>query len=479
MIIPRKSVHRFVFVSNIKDPLAGQINPSPGLMEAFLLSETYSTPSTLLLAKNAKANGSLMISDNGNFSRMKSMAAKFQAEGNKLLAVALKETRQKGAPGRNTLHQRNRLFREITGHVQKNQGILDMTRLIGRQLQCNPDYLIGLEDFVIPVLHLCNVLHPVYNAAPSEIRMFQKNTQKMYARQLKGDYGYKKELEDKAVFLVYHACNYATAKQAAALNRKTVADGIAISFGATLASRSFVDFIKIDRKTYRFDESLPESYLLSVALVLGAHKGDTRKLPVHILGLGTPILIVLVAALLCDSVAISIDSTATFKDADDGNVYGSRDAFLKMDMYKLAAYALVNDDPYQSASPWFMWFESQFPSNWKGLKARLDVQREDAVSSLAEKLKAQPALLEEFIPFFSPMRKGNDEFIRKVRLARAGCNFWVLKKICAEVRKRKNNKTVLFNWVEREVVRYERSASPKWASAVWACFRIIKETNGV
>src|SRR5690242_21771650 len=100
MKIPRKPAWRFVFVSNIKDPLAGELNPYPQLMEAFLLSASYTTAKTLRLAAAAKAKGSLIISDNGNFSRMKALAAAFEKKGRQLLEKALEEKGKEGRVGK-------------------------------------------------------------------------------------------------------------------------------------------------------------------------------------------------------------------------------------------------------------------------------------------------------------------------------------------------------------------------------------------
>lgn len=476
MKIPLRLIHRFVFVSNIKDPLATLLNPSPRLMEAFLLSETYSTKSTIELTKFAKSNGSLIISDNGNFSRMKSIAKKFQKKGDDLLKRANKDILLNGSIENETMQKRNKLMIEIQKTVENEQNTLDIPKVIERQLKCNPDYMIGMEDFTIPILHLCNILHPIYRPKPKSIKTFQKKTQQIYLNEQNGKYGFQNELNKKLKFLVYHAYDYNSAKQAASINNKVNSEGIAISFGATLASRSYITSIRIGKKTYKFPESLPESYLLSIALVLGSISGDKRKLPSHILGLGTPILIILIATLLRDSKVVSIDSTATFKDADDGNIYGSKDAYLKMDMYKVVAYALVNNNPYHSSSPWFKWFDSQFPSNWLGLSLKLDVQTDTDINELTAKLKNSPKLLEKFTPFFSPMRSGNDVLIRKARIARAGTNFWVLKKICIEVRKRKDNIFELNKWVNSEILRYEKFASPKWATAVRMGFNIINDS---
>jgi hypothetical protein len=475
MRIPKRSTDRYVFVSNIKDPLAGTMNPFPKKMGAFLLSETYSTNQTLTLTANARKVGCLIVSDNGNFSRMKAIAAEFIIKGQTILDKARKDILEKKKVSKATLLQREKLVTKIIDHVAREQQGIDVANIIERQLKCAPDYIIGMEDLTVPVLHLCSMLHPLFDPGPKVVKPFQQNTQRIFQAQKIGAFGSQNDLKKVLKFLVFHAFDYASARQASKLNKKIRPEGIAISFGAALASRSYIQSLKIGIKTYKFDETLPESYLLSISIILGAISNQSQTVPVHILGIGTPILLILLAVLLRKSKAVSIDSTATFKDADDGNIYGSRDAYMKLDMYKVAAYSLINNDPYHSSSPWFNWFDAQYPSDWSALKSKLNVKTGDDINSLAKRLKSKPKWIEKYIPFFSPMRSGNDIFIRKVRLARAGGNFWVLKTICDKVRRIRNSKVALHKWVEQEVERYEKSADRKWAATVRKCFEIMKD----
>lgn len=469
--------NKFIFVCNIKDPLAGPKNPYPEFMEAFLLSEKYSTNTTIASAQKCRASGSLIVSDNGNFSRMKNIAGQFIEKGSVILAEALKDIDSKGKIKIATLRKRKLLMQEIQATVKAQQEKIDLAKITERQLNCSPDYLIGMEDFTIPVLHMCNMLDPVFSPSPISVKRFQKKTQELYFNQKKGMNGRGRELKKIKKFLVYHGYDYKSAKQAFLINNQTEPDGIAISFGATMLSKKFVRTLKLERKTYHFNELVPESYLLSIALMLGSCGDSERKLPIHILGVGTPILIILLALFLNKSRAISIDSTSTFKDADDGTIYGSRYAYLKMDMYKIAATSLLSNDPYHNSSPWFKWFDDQYPSDWNGLYTRLKVKSTEKIQELSARLRSHPRLLEKYIPFFTPMRGGSDDFIKKVRIARAGNNYWVLKSICREVRKRRSNNARLNKWIESEVQRYEQCefTDPKWANAVRTCFEIIND----
>ena len=126
-------------------------------------------------------------------------------------------------------------------------------------------------------------------------------------------------------------------------------------------------------KTVELPENLPETYLASAAIALGYAEGNPADTPVHVLGIGSPILIALIGYLFGHSRAVSIDSTSPIQDSARGKIYGSRSGFLKMDMYKVAAYALINNEPYTSTTPFFREFEAAFPSNWERLRAELGV----------------------------------------------------------------------------------------------------------
>jgi hypothetical protein len=465
---------RFVFVSNIKDPLAEKLNPFPELMEAYLLSETYSTPKSVELAGKAQAFGHLIVSDNGNFSRIKLIAAQYYEKAAIIVGKSQNELTANGRISDEMLKARLDLVLDIQNAVTLETAKLNINKIISTQLKCKPEYLIAMEDFNIPVLHLVGLLDPIFPPILDLIKSFQQNTTDVYLKEQKGDYGFKDELAKILKFSVYHSHDYKSARQASTLNKKHNIEGIAISLGAPLASRNYIPNLFIANKLYTFQEKLPEAYLLSIAQIFGVIGGDKRNQPIHILGLGSPILIILVSLLLRKSKAISIDSTATFKDADDGTIYGSRSAYLKMDMYKVAAYALLNNEPYTSSSPWFGWFDRQFPADWVTLKQQLDIKPTDDITIITQKLLANPPLMEKYIPFFSPMRAGGDEHIKKARIARAGTNFWALRQICEEVRKRIDSKSKLYEWVEFEVKRYEQVASPKWKIVVRNCFEMIK-----
>jgi hypothetical protein len=468
--------HRFIFSTNNSDPLIAKANPCPDVVEAVLLSERYTTKTSLKKFAEAKASGCLGISDNGNFTRMSKIARKFCDRGEALLKQAESDFQKKGVVGKETLLNRSALITEIVNDCKLETQKTDFNKLIAKQVSCSPDYMIAMEDYVIPVLTMTRLLSPVFNSPPKEILAFQKETLGHYLSQKTGGFGNLQTLENIRKYIVLHSYDYASAAQGAKLYKAGEVEGVAISFGGPMASKEYIREIKIKKTTENFKELLPEPYLIAFSILTGVKDGlKDKSVPIHILGLGSPILIVLLGYLLRHSKAVSIDATSTFKDADDGNIYGSKSAFLKLDMYKVAAYALIDDEPYTSSSPYFNLFESKFPSDWKAMQKALSVTPNSKVADVADKLEQNAALIEKHIPYFTPARKGGDELIQSLRIARSGSNYFVIKRVCEEIRSRMDNEKELKSWVFAELDRYVQNASPKWAKATQQIMDIIKK----
>ena len=103
----------------------------------------------------------------------------------------------------------------------------------------------------------------------------------------------------------------------------------------------------------------------------------------------------MIGFLLKHTKAVSIDSSAPMKDAFDGVIYGSRQAFLKMKMYRVAAMALINNEPYESKTPFFLDFNRRYPDNWRELRDKLGVTSQTDVRELETTLGIRQDPLQE------------------------------------------------------------------------------------
>lgn len=369
------------------------------------------------------------------------------------------------------LMKRKILVEKIAIRCENELLAQDKASIISNQMNINPDYLIALEDLTIPVLMICGLFDPVFSPKAMEIEPFQKRSIELYTSQRKGDFGNKEKLDQVQKFHVLHSYDYFSAKQGALLLKDLAPDGVAVSFGGALSSRRYIKLWNLGDRMIALPEKLPEMYLAVAAIALGYSDGNPRETPIHVLGVGSPILVALLGMLFGKSRAVSIDSTAPFKDAYQSTLYGSRFGFLKMDMYKVAAYALIDNDPYTSNTPFFKNFEQSFPHDWGKMRSELGITSSTRVNDAVELLKGETELVEKHIPFFAKMRSGEDALIQHLRMARAGHNYWILHEICNSIRERRADSEKLHKWLEYQINRYTKIASPKWSKALDVIYR--------
>ena len=474
-LIPKYKRDEFIFISNLKKFNADPDYPITYKRDGYLLSEHYMTKSTRTLAQEVKQKRNLLISDNGNFTRIKQIAAKHNNEGLNVLRTASKEMIDHGAVSDATQKRRDELIDLIGEECKIATESLNIRKITKKQLSINPDYMIGMEDFAIPAMMLCNLMHPVFKPRAAQVLPYQNRTLSLYRAQEQGAYGNEELLKKTTNFLVLHAYDYASAYQAAVHSRDYPKDGIAISYGGPMLSNRWINSLELDGHMAVFKEKLPESYLIAQSLTLGIINGNPNPIPFHILGVGTPILIALIGYQLRHASAISIDSTAPFKDAFVGTLYGDKKAYIKMNMYRVAAFHLIAGTSFVSSTPFFKFFESKFPSDWNGLRDKFQVSPTMNYKQLARDLEGRPDLIETYIPFFSKMRGGGDDMMLNLRVCRSGHNFWILRRICQNIVKRRNDPPAFKQWIERQVERYTKVASYKWGKTVEKTYELTEK----
>ncbi len=469
--IPRLKRDAYTFISNLGPVTLDPSVPDTLIRDGYLLSERYTTNASLKLAAVARSRRNLLISDNGNWTRMSALARRFNDAGRVLLDRARREEANGGITDSVRVERAN-LLAKIAEASTRQLAELDLPEIIGTQLRMKPDYMIGLEDFAVPVMIMTGLMDPVFKPNPSEVAPFQARTRELFTRQMAGEFGYKNSLSEAALFMVIHAFDYASAFSGAKAARKVNKAGLAISFGAPMASRRWITKIKLGDKVETLGEKLPESYLAAHVLTLGVINGHDDDIPIHVLGVGTPILVMMLGFLLRRSRAVSIDSSAPMQDAFDGRIYGTRQAFLKMRMYRLASLLLVADVPYESNTLFFKTFNARYPADWRGLRQKLGISASSDPREIERMLENDQVLVQQHIPFFTRLRGGSDPFFWDLRISRAGHNYCVLREIVNHVRRRRNNESALRAWTEREIARYVAVGHPKWARAVEKSFEI-------
>jgi len=470
-VVPMFKRDAYTFVSNLGAVTLDPAVPDTLMRNGYLLSERYTTNTHLALAAIARGRRKLMISDNGNWTRMSAIAREFDSAGAALLNRARDEAADGGVRA-STRAERQALMDTVARACARAVEELDLPGIIETQLRMAPHYMIGLEDFTIPVLMMIGLLDPVFSPDAAEVAGFQRRTRELFARQVAGEFGFLKELESVAMFLVVHAFDYRSARTGAEAARAVTKDGLAISYGAPMRSRRWINEIALGDVVEDLGENLPEAYLAAHALTIGVANGHGDDIPVHILGVGTPILVLMIGFLLKHSRAVSIDSSAPMLDAFDGRIYGARQAYLKMRMYRVAALALVEDRPYESRTPFFVAFNQRHPDDWSGLRRELGVTADTDPRELERVLETSQDLVRTHIPFFTRLTSSDDPFFWDLRVSRTGHNYCVLRQIVDRIRHRRDNWPALKAWTENEIARYAAVGDPRWARAVEKCFEL-------
>jgi len=251
-VLPKLKRDTFIFISNLNNYTANADLPLTFKRDGYLLSEHYMTKRTINLAELVKKKRNLLISDNGNFTRIKKIAAIFDEKGLDILNTARKEIIDDGAISEKTIAKRIKLIDKISAESKKATDALDVTEILTKQLSIKPDYIIGMEDLAVPAMMLCHLMHPIFNPQPSEVKKCQQRTIDIFSKQNDGHFGSKKELLDVANFLVLHAYDYSSAFQASENASSVEKDGIAISYGGPMLSNRWIQSLRIGDQIINF-----------------------------------------------------------------------------------------------------------------------------------------------------------------------------------------------------------------------------------
>jgi hypothetical protein len=115
---------------------------------------------------------------------------------------------------------------------------------------------------------------------------------------------------------------YAASAASITAMREAHVNSLALGFGGLLSSKVFISGATWPDGNVTFDRRLPNRYI-GVLSVLAALRGCGLE-HVHLLGLGTPILIALAAGIAGPSVRITVDATSPIQDAAQGILYDAQ-----------------------------------------------------------------------------------------------------------------------------------------------------------
>lgn len=467
------------YLTNISDPILKVDKKYRKSIRSLLVSERYA--SAFKNSDNKSSDFDFFLSDNGNFTRLTKIAKNYTVNA-KEINDALDELEKDKKPLPAALiNKRKKLNAEVIESCKEEARKNDFTKITFNQLEMNPHAIIGAEDTTIPVLQITGAFDARLKNNIPDIFPYQNKTLSLYSKQYKGEFGGETTLKKIKKYLVIHAIDYNSMVKALKNIGELKHDGIAISLGGPLESNRYLKDIKIGNETIKFDNTHPERYILSIALLLALRKNISKKKRIHILGLGTPILILLAGYVFKDFKFVTIDSTATFQDVEADKVYGNKYGLSKMDLFKLAAACIVNKYPFKGISPYYKNFENKFKSDWNKLNTHFkttinnkNIDHNEKLSLIQLELKKNPKLLKDNIPFFTPMKLADKSMVKELRIARSFENYWINNSICTKLNSFSTSNQIS-KYVLDEVTKYTKLNNKNYVDAILECMNLIKK----
>ncbi|MFT3807212.1 hypothetical protein [Arenimonas sp.] len=450
---------RFVFLDNLQPATCDSSWPLGLQREGWLLSANNATPQMLALAGSVRDCGAILMADNGNWSLAGEAVAPFAAD------VDAYEAGDEVTP-----EQREALALRIADEADRIQDRLGAQGLLAAQIRIGGRWMVGPEDLGMVALLRAGVACDF----PDEHSLVRERWRRTRDRFRALD---RSGLGDCIPYMVLHAWDWPSANAVStAATSEGLGDAVAVSLGVAMRSLRWIDSLPGPGGVTTLPRRLPEKYLRAVALVHGAMAGMRDAPRLHLLGAAAPILIAVLGLFAPFARALSIDSAAPVLDAQDGWLYGERDALLKMKREVLAARLLMRGEDYASDDPFFREFDRTHPQDWPALRRELGLTGSETEADVKSRVLASPSAMREYAPYLAPVLSITDPFCFDLMRARCGANAWHLQRICQRVRERIDDPVELRRWVESEVARYSAVADPVWAEATRQALSYAQQT---
>jgi hypothetical protein len=465
------------FVGNLKDYL---FHPGRGnrRLDAFLLSVDHAAEARDLVGELHEA-GKVLVADNGNVDLIRTLVAEFEplaAEPGRLRSEEQSARGHGLRPGEasaDLVAAYGELAERVRAASLARAGPDRVRATVAAQAALRPSYLIGMEDFTIATLTALGV-EPFQCGLPAS---FCPDLAERVARfavdTARGVYG---EVQGEP-FAGVHAFDYDTAVAAGEVAGQIGVAGLATGLVGALQDRGYRDFRVRGGDVMELGRSVPRPYVRTMEILAGLHVGHARatgrRPRLHALGLGTPVLLPLLAALGDAETFTAADSTAPIVDAwmsPTISLYVDAPAPLKLKAHKIVQYWLRDGVPWDCPCPYCRRFEEAHPPRldeahawWRSQGAPpLDIRHLHRGSPLAECL---PLL---GFPVDDTLRT-------EAAIARVRHNHWILRRIEVASRRHAHDPKALLAWAGAVVEDYLASyADPAWKEAVAVAWDITR-----
>lgn len=460
----------FRFVANLK-PYTVRRGAGNRRFGAYLLSVDY-LKDFRDLAREVVDDGIALCADNGNFDLIRKFVSDHTATA-KILEEERRRLRVGAIPA--VLRDRYRSLAKdirVASNAATNESRIEST--VRAQLEMNPAYLVAMEDFTVATMTGLGIDTEYVQLGASFYRATAKRAVDFAVATAGGRYGRC----TATAFAGLHAADYDSARVAGEVAGHAGVVGIATGLGSALQDNGYIDHLFEDGKRIALATSVPRPYVRVAEIVAGLHDGyveaSGHRPCFHALGVGTPILLPLLAALGDGRTYTATDSTAPIADgwsAPTISLYVDEPAPLKLKGYRIVEEWLANGHEWKCPCPYCNAFERAYPHRVDEAARWWNAQGKPRLSNVST---GSSSPLSRWLPLFG--NAADSELRFAAAMARVGHNHWVLQRIETAARQHSQSHDNLITWVDGVVEAYRASgaADPRWKSAVEVAWRIVR-----
>jgi len=214
---------------------------------------------------------------------------------------------------------------------------------------------------------------------------------------------------------------------------------------------------------------------LLCGLHLGYAKATQRRPRLHALGLGTPILLVLMSLLNDGQTYAAADSTAPIADGwtmPTTSLYVDTPAPLKYKVHRLAHYWITEGKGWDCECPYCRGFSKKYPTDIEGARSWWQQQGKPEIKK--NFLYSDGAL----VPYFPLFANHSEAQLQKeAAMARVGHNHWIIQRLESKARKVAAAPKHLHEWGQKVVESYLSSpAGTSWKAAIREAWKLVDWT---
>ncbi|HEY9387864.1 MAG TPA: hypothetical protein VIP70_12555 [Nitrososphaeraceae archaeon] len=436
----------------------------------YLLSVHRFTPQMIKFClKLRREHNELIFADSGLFEKIRLTVDHFRSIADQLragvnsLEISLGHSARPNEITNNVRSEYQDFAKKISSHILDIEKQIDPKEILKQEQRIEPKRFICREDILLAILTGLSV-EPEYVGMPR--RFYSARNRR--AATFYEDTKQKKFGSFKGIpYAVASAVDYNSAYDAGKEMAKAKVSHLAVGVGAYMIDDNSIDYFIMGRKLHNLNKRIPRRYLRTTLVVRGLMDGynDIANKPpagFHLLGLGAPIMILLVSLIASRTRQIGFDSTSPIKDAVVGTIYFNKPADKKVRARVLAK--IFCEEP---SNTWWCRckyckhylpkypFNTQKAASWYNASGRPEEITASDLSGDTELANALPL-------FGEPI--GGGQIRKDINDWRIGHNHQVLESLFMELNKNSRPKKLL-NLVRERVDKYCESTSPSYSEA--------------